>query len=152
MKLALARHNSVMREAIAANNGLVFETAGDSYVAVFSAAPDGLIAALAAQRALHAAEWNEPVGRLKVRMALHTGLAEMRPDGYYAQHTLSRLARLLASAYGDQVLLSLAVRELVRDDLPPGMELRDLGEHRLKDLIRPERIYQVVTEGLPANF
>jgi predicted ATPase/class 3 adenylate cyclase len=152
MKQALSRHNSIMRQAIAANNGLVYETAGDSFVAVFSAAPDALRAALAAQRALHAAEWEEPVGRLKVRMALHTGSAEMLPDGYNAHHTLSRLARVLACAYGDQVLLSLAAHELVRDDLPSGVELRDMGEHRLKDLIRPERIYQVVIEGLPFKF
>jgi predicted ATPase len=152
MKLALAQHNAVIREAIAANNGLVFETAGDSFVAVFSSAPHALLAALDAQRALHSAEWLQPVGRLKVRMGLHTGLAEMRPDGYYAQHTLSRLARLLASAYGDQVVLSLSTYALVRDSLPDGVELRDLGEHRLKDLIRPEHIYQVVADGLPSEF
>jgi predicted ATPase/class 3 adenylate cyclase len=156
MKEALAQHNSIMREAIAANNGLVFETAGDSFVAAFSVAPDALMAALAAQRDLHAAQWRLPVGRLRVRMALHTGFAEMRPDGYYAQHTLSRLARLLAAAYGDQLLLSLAAHELVRDALPAGVELRDLGEHRLKDLIHPMHIFQVVAAGapwaLPANF
>jgi predicted ATPase/class 3 adenylate cyclase/uncharacterized protein HemY len=152
MKLALSQHHAILREAIASNNGLVFETAGDSFVAVFTSAPDALQAALAAQRALHSAHWEEPVGRLKVRMGLHTGLAEMRPDGYYAQHTLSRLARLLASAHGDQVVLSLATQELVRYRLPEGVKLRDLGEHRLKDLIRPEHIYQLVAPGLPTEF
>jgi predicted ATPase/uncharacterized protein HemY len=149
MKSALAQHHTILRHSIAANNGVVFETAGDSFVAVFTSAPDALRAALHAQRALHSAHWEEPVGRLKVRMGLHSGSAEMHLDGYYAQHTLSRLARLLACAYGDQIVLSLATQELVRDSLPSEVELRDLGEHHLKDLIRPEHIYQLVAAGAP---
>jgi hypothetical protein len=89
-------------------------------------------------------------------MALHTGAAEMRPDGYYAQHTLSRQARLLAAGHGGQILLSQATHDLVRDNLPDAVELRDMGELHLKDLARPEHVFQVVAAsppwGLPADF
>ena len=94
--------------------------------------------------------WPEPV-RIRVRMALHTGAAEVRDNDYFGQ-PLNRVARVLAAGHGGQVLLSLATRELVQDRLPAGLALRDLGERRLKDLIRPERIYQLVASDLPAEF
>jgi hypothetical protein len=84
-------------------------------------------------------------------MALHTGAAEER-DGDYFGPPLNRVARLLSAAHGGQVLLSLPTQELVRDQLPAGTTLRDLGEHRLKDLFRPERVFQVLASGLPSEF
>ena len=110
-------------------------------VAVFPTAPDALEAALEIQRRLLTSGW-EQTGPLRVRMALHTGAAEER-DGDYFGPPVNRVARLLSAAHGGQVLLSLPTQELVRDQLPTQTSLRDLGEHRLKDLFRPER-------GLPA--
>src|SRR5215212_1458595 len=84
-------------------------------------------------------------------MVLHTGVAGEQGGDYFGP-PLNRVARLLSAAHGGQVLLSLPAQELVRDVLPVDAELRDLGEHRLKDLARPERIYQLVVPGLPADF
>lgn len=156
MKEALSHHHAIMREAISLHSGVLFETAGDSFVVAFSPPRAALEAALWAQRALQSEEWPSEIGRIKVRMALHTGNAEMRPDGYYAQHTLSRQARLLAAAHGGQILLSQVTHDLVRDDLPDAVELRDMGEVRLKDVLRAERVFQIVAPSppwsLPADF
>ena len=151
MQQALIRHDAIVRTAIDAHGGHVFKTVGDAVYAVFTSAPDALQAALAAQQALGAEAWDAGLGVVRVRMALHTGLAEERGGDYFGQ-PLNRVARLLSAGHGGQILLSLATHELVRDQLPLGAELRDLGEHRLKDLIRPERIFQVVAPGLPADF
>ncbi|MFL5805348.1 MAG: tetratricopeptide repeat protein [Roseiflexaceae bacterium] len=147
---ALARHETILREAIAANGGAVFKTVGDGLCAVFSSAPRALAAALESQRALHSASWGT-IGPLRVRMALHTGTAEVR-EGEYQGLALSRTTRILSAGHGGQVLLSASTWELVRNHLPPGAQLRDLGAQRLKDLSRPERIFQVVAPGLPADF
>ncbi len=150
MGAALARHDALLREAIEHNNGAVFATGGDAFCAAFHTASAALSAALDAQLSLAREPWPEPV-RIRVRMALHTGAAEVRDNDYFGQ-PLNRVARVLAAGHGGQVLLSLATRELVQDRLPAGLALRDLGERRLKDLIRPERIYQLVASDLPAEF
>jgi predicted ATPase/class 3 adenylate cyclase len=152
MQMALARHDEILRTVIDANNGSVVKTAGDGVHAVFSTATDALQAALEAQRALLTKEgWPEETGPLQVRMALHVGATEER-DGDYFGPPVNRVARLLSAGHGGQVLLSLATQELVRDQLPPDVEMRNLGEHRLKDLFRPERVFQLVAPGLPAEF
>ncbi len=151
MQAALARHDDILRAAIEAHEGHVFKTVGDAFYAVFTSAPDALEAALAAQSPLQAEAWSEDVDTLRVRMALHTGTVQQR-DGDYFGPPLNRVARLLSAGHGGQVLLSHVTRELVRDYLPPGAELRDLGEHRLKDLIRPEHVFQLVAPDLPADF
>src|SRR5215212_4058494 len=143
MKAALDRHDAILRGAIASSGGVVVQTAGDSYAAPFPTAPPALAAALSAQRELQAEPWPEEIGDLRVRMALHTGPADVRDGYYHAEVTLNRLARLLAAGYGGQVLLSLATQQLVRDSLPPGTDLLDLGEHWLKDVLRPERVFQL---------
>ncbi|HEY3230349.1 MAG TPA: adenylate/guanylate cyclase domain-containing protein, partial [Roseiflexaceae bacterium] len=150
MPAALARHDAILRAAIAAHGGAIFHTAGDAFCTAFAGAPAALASALAAQRALEAEPWGES-GPLRVRMALHTGTVELR-DGDYFGVPLNRAARLLAAGHGGQVLLSAATQELVRDYLPPGVELRDMGAQRLKDLIRPEHTFQVVTLDLPTDF
>src|SRR5215218_2543278 len=151
MQAALARHEEILHSAIGAHRGYVFKTVGDAFCAAFPTAPEALEAALYAQRALFAEEWPKEIGQLRVRMALHTGAAEARGGDYFGP-PLNRVARLLSAAQGGQVLFSVATQELVRDQLPTGAELRDLGEHRLKDLIRPEWIFQLVARGLPAEF
>lgn len=151
MKSAIERHDAILRGAIEANGGVVFRTEGDAFRAAFGTALPALLAAIQAQRGLDTEHWPEEISPLRVRMALHTGAIEKR-DGDYVGPSLNRMARLLAVANGGQTLLSLPTEELVRDNLPPGVTLRDLGEHRLKDLLRPERIFQLTIEGLVSEF
>ena len=150
MKAAYARHESILREAVARHNGYAYKMVGDAFQIAFETAPQALATALDAQRALHAEPWPE-TGPLRVRMALHAGVTEERGDDYVGP-ALNRVARLLGAGHGGQVLLTQPVYDLVRDDLPHDAELRDLGEHRLKDLIRPERVYQLTAAGLPSDF
>ncbi|HEY1012622.1 MAG TPA: adenylate/guanylate cyclase domain-containing protein [Herpetosiphonaceae bacterium] len=147
---ALARHDELVRAAIEDAGGQVFKTVGDAFCAAFASAPAALEAALAVQRALRAEPWAE-VGPLAVRVALHTGDVQQRDDDYFGP-TLNRVARLLAAGHGGQILLSLPTYELARDRLPAGAGVRDLGERRLKDVFRPERVFQLVSPDLPAEF
>lgn len=151
MRVALERHNALVQEAIESNGGVVFKTAGDAFCAAFDSAVDGLQAALAAQRALDSEAWAEEIGTLRARMGLHTGHVQAQ-DGDYFGPPLNRTARLESAGHGGQVLLSLATQELVRDELPVGVSLIDLGAHRLKDLFRPETIFQVTTSDLKSEF
>jgi class 3 adenylate cyclase len=150
MQAALARHDEILAGAIYAKEGYVFKTVGDAFCATFPTASDALEATLEAQRTLLSEQWQQP-GPLRVRMALHTGAAEEREGDYFGP-PVNRVARLLSAAHGGQVLLSLPSQELVRDQLPGGTTLRDLGEHRLKDLFRPERVFQLVSPDLPSEF
>jgi predicted ATPase/class 3 adenylate cyclase len=150
MEPALARHNALLREAIEHNDGYVFKTMGDAFCAAFPTASSAITAAIATQRALAHEPWPESA-RISVRMALHSGTVDAHENDYFGQ-PLNRVARLLTAGHGGQVLLSLATRELLRDSLPAGVTLRDMGERRLRDLIRPERVYQVVAADLPTDF
>jgi predicted ATPase/class 3 adenylate cyclase len=150
MSKALVRHDELLRNAFEAHGGLVFKMVGDAFYVAFSNAPEAVGAALEAQKSLLSAEW-EAVGTLSVRMALHTGTVEEREGDYFGP-TLNRVARLLSAGHGGQVLLSLSTRELVRDRLPPGAGLRDLGVRRLKDLSGSEHVFQLTAPGLPSSF
>ena len=150
MASALARHDALLREAVEGHGGRVFKTVGDAVCAAFPLAIQAVDAAVAAQRALASEGWGQ-VGTVRVRMAVHAGAAEERDDDYFGP-PLNRVARLLAAGHGGQVLLSRAAHELVRDHLPPDLALRDLGEHRLKDLHHSERVFQLVAPDLPADF
>jgi class 3 adenylate cyclase len=150
MSAAIDRHDALLRGAVVHHGGVVFKTVGDAVCAAFAGAPTALAAALAAQQELAAENWG-PLGPMRVRMALHVGQAEER-DGDYLGQPLNWVARLLVAAHGGQVLLSLVATELVRDHLPEGAALLDLGEHRLADLYRPERIAQLLHPALPAAF
>ncbi len=147
---ALARHDVIVRQAVETNGGRVFKTVGDAVCAAFPTAIEAVIAAVDAQLALGAEAWGE-LGGLRVRMAIHSGATDER-DGDYFGPPLNRVARLLAAGHGDQILLSRATHELVRDGLPSDLALRDLGEHRLKDLQQSERIFQVLAPGLASEF
>ena len=103
------------------------------------------------QRALLEEGWADEIGAIRVRMALHAGAAEER-DGDYFGPPVNRVARLLSAGHGGQILLSHATQELTRDDLPEGASLRDLGQRRLKDLFRPERVFQLLSPELPTSF
>ncbi len=151
MKTAVERHDSILREAIEASGGQVFRRMGDAFCAVFTVAPQALDAAIAAQHALYDEAWNEQISPIRVRMALHTGIGEVR-DGDYVGQALNRVARLLSLSHGGQTLLTRPTRDLVSDALPPTVILRDLGGHSLKDLQRPEYVFELVIEGLPSDF
>jgi predicted ATPase/class 3 adenylate cyclase len=151
MRAAVQRHDGLMRSAIEAHRGSVFRIMGDAFCASFSTAPQALAAALDAQRALHAEAWDPSVAPLLVRMALHTGVGEVR-DGDYVGTPLNRVARLLSTGYGGQTLLSRAAYDLVHYNLPDGLAVRDLGEHHLKDLTQAEHIFQLVVPDLRSDF
>ncbi len=150
MASALARHNALMREAIDAHNGYVFKVVGDGFFAAFPTASEALAAALRSQRSLLAEDFSS-VDEIRVRMALHSGDAR-ESDGDYLGPALNRAARLLAVGHGGQILLSGAAAELLHEALPANTALRDLGTHRLKDLARAERVYQIVASGLTETF
>jgi predicted ATPase/class 3 adenylate cyclase len=150
MRRALARHDELLRTAIMEHNGQVVKTTGDGVHAVFGSAHDALAAAATAQRAISEESWETP-GPLRVRIGIHTGDAELRDQDYYGP-AVNRAARLMAAAQGGQILVSLATEELARDALDDGLSFIDLGEHRLRDLARPERVFQVTGPGLPTDF
>ena len=150
MKGALDRHDLILRAAIQASAGHVVKTTGDGVMAVFGSAVDATTAALIAQLSVTAESWGE-TGPLRVRMGLHSGQAEHRGDDFFGP-TVNRTARIMAAGHGGQVLLSESAGALTHEALPAGADLVDLGEHRLKDLSRPERLFQLVHPDLPSNF
>jgi predicted ATPase/class 3 adenylate cyclase len=152
MRLALARHDELAAAVIGRYGGALVKPRGegDSLFAVFSRAPDALAAARDLQQTLLAEPWPAATP-LRVRMAIHTGEADLRGRDYYGS-AVNRCARLRAAGHGGQVLLSSATQALVCDPLAPGMELRYLGERRLKDLIQPEHVYQLIHPELPQEF
>ena len=150
MARALRRHDAVLRAAIGQAGGFVFKTVGDAFCAAFATPQAALGAVLAAQQALAAERW--PTSRpIRVRMGLHTGVCEERDNDYFGP-VVNRTARLEAVAHGGQVLISGATAELLSETLPEGVTLRDLGPHRLKDLGRPERVFQLEAEFLAPRF
>ena len=150
MKRALERHDSILRTAVTAAGGQVVKTTGDGLMAVFGSAAHAVRACLAAQRGLVEEPWPE-TGVLRVRMGLHSGEAQPRGDDYFGPAVI-RGARIMAVGHGGQVLLSGASAALVADQLPDSATLMDLGAHRLKDLGRPEELFQLVHPALLRDF
>ena len=146
----LAGHHALIRSALAAHDGREVDTQGDAFFAVFSSPQRCMAAVLAMQRAIAGHAWpgGEPV---RVRMGIHCGEASPTATGLVGLE-VHRAARVAAVAHGGQVLVSEAAAVLVRDGLPPGAALADLGTHRLKDLGRPEQIFQLTAAGLQAGF
>jgi predicted ATPase/class 3 adenylate cyclase len=151
MRAALARHDELLRVAVEARGGTVIKGMGDGLHAVFPSAESAVGAAVDAQRELGGQDWGA-IGSLRVRMGLHTGVAEQRGGDYFGP-VLNRAARLMGVAHPGQVLCSQATADLVRDSLLPGSSgLVELGRHRLRDLARPEVVFQVTAPGLSAAF
>lgn len=146
----LDEHRELLRAAFRSHAGIEVNTQGDSMFIAFARAADAVSAAIHGQHALAHHDW-PPDGEIRVRMGLHTGEPAVADDDYVGID-VHRAARLCAAGHGAQILVSLTTRDLVERDLPDGAHLRDLGEHRLKDLPRPERIFQLVTPDLPAEF
>ena len=150
MQVALARHDVILRQGIETHGGHVFKTAGDAFFAAFTTPWLALDAALAMQQALQVEAW-PPQSPIRVRMALHSGAAELR-DGDYFGPPLNQVARLLSAGHGGQTLVSSVTCELCNDRLPAGVVLKSLGEHLLKDVARRQTIYQLGHPSLPQAF
>ena len=156
MPALLRRHNAILKEAIEAHQGFVFRVVGDSFSAAFHTASAAVSAALEAQQALQHESWLP--APIKVRMGIHTGSAQLKDASqgqgvaYEGYATLALTQRIMSVGHGGQILLSQTTHDLLKAGLPEGTELRDLGERRLKDIVRPERIYQVAAADLPSEF
>jgi predicted ATPase/class 3 adenylate cyclase len=150
MKTAIERHDAILRDAVERDGGIVVKTTGDGLMAVFSSVADGAAACVEAQKRLQGEEWGE-VGDLRVRMGMHVGEAHERA-GDYVGPPVNRAARIMAAAHGGQILLSSLAAQLADGHLSPDAELRDLGEHRLRDLFQPEHIFQLLSPGLLRDF
>ena len=146
----LADHEQILRGACKSYQGHIVDVQGDGFFIAFSSAQDAIQAVVQSQRALASHVWPDGVS-VRVRMGLHTGEPQISELGYVGID-VHRAARIAAAAHGGQVLLSQRIYELVGGELPQDVTVRDLGEHRLKDLRQPKHLYQLVIEGLPSDF
>mgnify|MGYP002079012697 CR=1 FL=1 len=148
----LERHNKILRNAVVSNNGLVFKIVGDAFCCAFEKADDAVKAAVDAQLTLSGEKWNG--AEIKVRMGIHSGIAEWTGNDYMGYITLARVARVMSAAYGEQILISndayLLCIKSAKDG--PVASFRDLGERRLKDVIQPIRLFQIMANGLREDF
>jgi predicted ATPase/class 3 adenylate cyclase len=150
MGAALARHDELIRTSVEAHGGQVFKRVGDSSCAAFQSPADSLMAAIDAQRALATEDWSD-IGSLPVRMGIHVGPAEFRDDDYFGS-TLNRASRIEGAAHGGQILLSRIAVELLEDEPLDAISFKSLGNHRLRNLDRPEHLFQAVAAGLQESF
>ena len=148
--MLLAECRTLLRTAFLTFDGYEVDTQGDAFFVAFARATDALSAAVALQRALFTAAWPDGV-QMRVRIGLHTGEPARSAEGYLGLD-VHQAARIMSAAHGGQILLSQATRDLVEQTLPEDVRLRDLGDHHLKDLSQPTRLWQVVIGGLPADF
>jgi predicted ATPase/class 3 adenylate cyclase len=150
----LDKHDKILSEVIQSNKGFVFKTVGDAFCCAFENSNDAVRAALDAQIELSSQEWKD--AEIKVRMGIHSGKAEWSGSDYMGYLTLARSSRVMSAAYGNQILISNDVYENIKDNLDfyneKKISFRDFGERRLKDLIQPMRIFQIVSEKLQSDF
>jgi class 3 adenylate cyclase len=152
MRPALAEHDRILQTAVTANGGVIVKTTGDGAMAAFASPSAALSATLDAQHALLDEPWSTIApDKIRARMGLHTGEAELRAGDYFGT-AVTRAARIMAGGHGGQILLSGTTSALLRGSLPQETSLLDLGEHSLKGLNRPAHIYQVQAAGLPQEF
>src|ERR1700759_3671098 len=151
MKAAMVRHDELLEKTISAHRGQVFSRMGDGMAAAFATARDAISAAAAIQLGLASQSWHT-AHPLQARVGLHTDEAVIVDDTGYASLPINRCSRLMTAAHGGQVVLSGASEMLLRGQLPDRMALVDLGEHRLRDLGQPTRIFQLVSDGHRDEF
>jgi class 3 adenylate cyclase/DNA-binding NarL/FixJ family response regulator len=149
-KLLLAEHHDLFRGLFVKHAGREVDTQGDAFFVVFRRAKDAVATALAAQRAAAAHSWPQQVD-VRVRMGMHTGEPALAAERYIGLG-VHRAARICSAAHGGQILLSHATYSVLADEMLPDLRFRDLGEHTLKDIDRPERLYQLVVPDLPSDF
>jgi predicted ATPase/class 3 adenylate cyclase/Tfp pilus assembly protein PilF len=147
---ALLKHNFILREATETNSGFVFRIIGDAFCCAFETSDNAIKAAVDAQMKLHAEVWGDAV--IKVRMGIHSGYAEWSGTDYMGYITLARVNRVMSAAYGGQVLVSFDAHNLSDIDGLGNISFRDLGERRLKDLIQPMKLYQIISPGMQTDF
>ena len=145
-----ARHHSILQSAMDTNNGFVFQIIGDAFCVAFHAASDALNAAIDAQRKLQMEDWDTTP--IKVRMGIHTGEAQVHGDEYHGYLTMSLVQRIMSAGHGGQILLSGAAENLLRGGLSKDTGLRDMGEHKLKNVAYAVRVYQVIAPELTIDF
>ena len=154
MPVLLARHHAILNQSIEVHNGYVFQIVGDSFAAAFHSASDALNAALDAQRHLYSESWSP--SPIKVRMGIHTGAAQVEvvpnETRYSGYATLALTQRITSAGHGGQILLSQTAHDLTRDKLPAQAQFIDMGERCLKDVVRPEHLYQLMVPDLPSEF
>jgi predicted ATPase/class 3 adenylate cyclase len=148
---ALAAHDAILSGTIEAHSGSVFKRVGDAFCCVFPSPGRASAAAVEVQRKLAGQKWDRAIGELRVRIGLHTGSALSSDDDYFGP-ALNRVARLMSAGHGGQILLSAATAALVSGELPPDLECRSLGTHRLRDLAEPETIFQLSAPDLQRDF
>jgi predicted ATPase/class 3 adenylate cyclase len=150
----LARHHEILNQAIQARNGHVFQIIGDAFCAAFHSPTDALNAALEAQRYLQNEQWSP--APIKVRMGIHTGVAQLNSNStqnpYSGHTTLALTQRIMSAGHGGQILLTNATEVLLRGQLPKDVNLRDMGEHKFKDVFQPVRVFQVIAPDLQTEF
>src|SRR5262245_46085326 len=151
MKTAMVRHDELLEKTIAAHRGYVFSRMGDGMAAAFATARDAVSAAASFQHALTVEQWHTGLP-LRARVGLHTDEAVIVDDTGYASLPINRCSRLMTAAHGGQTIASGATEMLLRGQMPDGMELVDLGEHRLRDLGQPTRIFQLIRDGDRPEF
>jgi class 3 adenylate cyclase len=146
----LSRHRRILRDVASAHGGAEIDTQGDAFFFSFTRARDAAAAAADAQRALREEEWADGA-EVRVRMGLHTGEPAVAEEGYVGLD-VHRAARICSAAHGGQVLMSDTTRALVGSSLRDGLAVRDLGDQRMKDIEEPERLYQLLVEGVDTDF
>jgi len=146
----LEKHHFIMNIAVESNNGFVFKMIGDAFCCAFQNADDAVRASVDAQKKLSSEEWNEAV--IRVRMGIHSGNAEWSGKDYMGYITLARTQRVMSAAYGGQIIISNDAYDITKDSYSEEISFRDLGNRRLKDLIQPIKLYQVMSEDIPADF
>jgi len=151
MPILLTRHNEILNQAIEAHNGFVFQIVGDSFSVAFHNASDALNTALDTQRHLHNEAWSP--APIKVRMGINTGAANLNDDKQYSGYsTLALTQRVMSAGHGGQILISQSTFDLTRDRLPEKAQCIDMGERRLKDVLRSEHLYQLSVPDFPSEF
>ncbi len=161
MSEAFLRHNEVLQRVVESHNGFIFKTIGDSFCCAFSDPYEALIAGIEAQQKISTEKWKDV--QIKDRMGIHSGTAEWRSADYMGYVTLARVQRIMSSAYGGQIIISNDTYELIKERFSIAhheiynegnqiVSFRDLGERRLKDLIQPVKLYQIIATGLREEF
>ncbi len=150
MPAALLRHHEILDNAVESNNGFVFKMVGDAYCCAFENAADAVKTSVMIQSKLASETWDKVI--IKIRIGIHSGFAEWSGKDYMGYITLARSARVMSAAYGEQIIISNDTFELSKDNISSNISFRDLGKRRLKDLIQPVRLYQIVAEGIREDF
>lgn len=150
LPIALERHNEILRSTFESYNGFIFQIVGDSFCCVFQSAEDAVKAGYEAQLKITNEKWKDAV--IKIRMGIHTGRAEWNGKNYLGYVTLARTQRIMSAAYGEQIIVSGNTYEYLKDFFHKGIEFRDLGERKLKDLNHPIKLYQLTASGLKSDF